>query len=244
MKSAVVIGSGPNGLSAAITMARAGWDVTVHEAADTVGGGVRSEELTFPGFVHDVCSAIHPLGRESPFFRDLELPVDWVQPEAPAAHPLDDGTAVTTERSLLVTAERLGEDRAAYLRLFNRIVPRWSVFEAFTTPGLVRPQLSQMPDGATYFWIARTVNREYGGWHAPRSMVAIGLGCEASRARELVYADGMDLESREAIVPVGLTCRLCERIECEQRAFPPLQHPLRVNANVRGVSFYAPPGGR
>jgi predicted transcriptional regulator/DNA-binding XRE family transcriptional regulator len=127
---------------------------------------------------------------------------------------------------------------------FSGACPRWSVFEAFTTPGLVRPQLSQMPDGATYFWISRTVNREYGGWHAPRSMVAIGLGCEASRARELVYADGVDLESREAVVPVGLTCRLCERMECEQRAFPPLQHPLRVNANVRGVSFYAPPGAR
>ena len=121
-------------------MARAGWEVTVHEAAETVGGGVRSEELTLPGFTHDVCSAIHPLGRESPFFRDLELPVDWVHPEAPAAHPLDDGTAVTTERSLLVTAERLGEDSAAYLRLFNRIVPRWSVFEPVVLgPFLPRP---------------------------------------------------------------------------------------------------------
>jgi predicted transcriptional regulator/DNA-binding XRE family transcriptional regulator len=129
---------------------------------------------------------------------------------------------------------------------FSGACPRWSVFEAFTTPGLIRTQLSQMPDGAAFFWIARTVNREYGGWHAPRSMVAIGLGCEASRARELVYADGVALESREARVPVGLTCRLCERMDCEQRAFPPLQHPLRVNANVRGVSFYAPvaPGPR
>jgi phytoene dehydrogenase-like protein len=140
VKRAVVIGSGPNGLAAAITMARAGWDVTVHEAAESVGGGVRSEELTLPGFVHDVCSAIHPLGRESPFFRDLELPVDWVQPEAPAAHPLDDGSAVTTERSLLATAERLGEDRAAYLRLFNRIVSRWSDFEPVVLgPFLPRP---------------------------------------------------------------------------------------------------------
>ena len=109
-----MIGSGPNGLAAAITMARAGWEVTVHEAEETVGGGVRSAELTLPGFVHDVCSAIHPLGRDSPFFRDLELPVEWIQPPAEAAHPLDDGTAVMTERSYLETAERLGEDRAAY----------------------------------------------------------------------------------------------------------------------------------
>ncbi len=123
---------------------------------------------------------------------------------------------------------------------FSGACPRWAVFESFTTPGRTRTQLSRMPDGATYFWIACTVTREYGGWHAPRSMVAVGLGCEAARARELVYADGIDLESREAVVPVGLTCRLCERMECEQRAFPTLQHRLQVNANVRGVSFYAP----
>jgi predicted transcriptional regulator len=127
---------------------------------------------------------------------------------------------------------------------FSGACPRWNVFEAFTTPGLIRTQLSQMPDGATYFWVARTVPREYGGYHAPRSMVAIAMGCEASRARELVYAEGMNLESREAVVPVGLTCRLCERTDCEQRAFPPLQHPLKVNADVRGVSFYAPVAGR
>lgn len=127
---------------------------------------------------------------------------------------------------------------------FSGACPRWNLFEAFTTPGLVRTQLSQMPDGATYFWIARTVNREGGGFHAPRSVLAIAMGCEASRARELVYADGVNLDAREAVVPVGLTCRLCERMDCEQRAFPPLQHPLKVNADVRGVSFYAPVQGR
>ena len=129
MSRAVVIGSGPNGLAAAVTMARAGWDVTVHEAAETVGGGVRSDELTLAGFVHDVCSAIHPLGRDSPFFRELELPVDWVQSPAEAAHPLDDGTAVTTERSYLETAERLGKDRAAYMRLFHPVVSDWARLE-------------------------------------------------------------------------------------------------------------------
>jgi phytoene dehydrogenase-like protein len=140
VKRAVVIGSGPNGLAAAITMARAGWEVTVHEAADTVGGGVRSEELTLPGFTHDVCSAIHPLGRDSPFFRDLELPVGWAQPDAPAAHPLDDGTAVITERSLLATAEGLADDRGPYLRLLNRLVSRWSDYEPVVLgPFLPRP---------------------------------------------------------------------------------------------------------
>jgi phytoene dehydrogenase-like protein len=140
VKRAVVIGSGPNGLAAAITMARAGWEVTVHEAAETVGGGVRSEELTLPGFTHDVCSAIHPLGRDSPFFRDLELPVGWAQPDAPAAHPLDDGTVVITERSLLATAEGLADDRAPYLRVFNRLVSRWSDYEPVVLgPFLPRP---------------------------------------------------------------------------------------------------------
>jgi phytoene dehydrogenase-like protein len=140
VKRAVVIGSGPNGLAAAITMARAGWEVIVHEAADTIGGGVRSEALTLPGFTHDVCSAIHPLGRDSPFFRNLELPVGWVQPDAPAAHPLDDGTAVTTERSLFATAEGLADDRGAYLRVFNRIVSRWSDYEPVVLgPFLPRP---------------------------------------------------------------------------------------------------------
>jgi phytoene dehydrogenase-like protein len=140
VKRADVIGSGPNGLAAAITMARAGWEVTVHEAAETVGGGMRSEELTLPGFTHDVCSAIHPLGRESPFFRDLKLPVAWAQPDAPAAHPLDDGTAALTERSLLATAEALGDDRGAYLRVFNRVVSDWSDYEPVVLgPFLPRP---------------------------------------------------------------------------------------------------------
>jgi predicted transcriptional regulator len=127
---------------------------------------------------------------------------------------------------------------------FSGACPRWNVFQAFTTPGLVRTQLSRMPDGATFFWVARTVSKEGGGYRAPRSVVALALGCEAARARELVYADGVDLDGPgAAVVPVGVTCRLCERADCEQRAFPTLQHPLAVNANVRGVSFYAPPGG-
>jgi predicted transcriptional regulator/transcriptional regulator with XRE-family HTH domain len=123
---------------------------------------------------------------------------------------------------------------------FSGACPRWTVFEAFTTPGLIRTQLSQMPDGTTYFWMARTVTKEGGAFHAPRSVLAIGLGCEISHARQLVYADGVDLSTHGAVVPVGVTCRLCERMDCEQRAFPPLQHPLTVNEDVRGASFYAP----
>src|SRR4051794_18809019 len=94
---AVIVGAGPNGLAAAITLARAGRSVLVLEARDTVGGGSRSAQFTLPGFVHDVCSAIHPLGVGSPFFRALPLRdfgLEWIEPPAPLAHPLDDGTAV------------------------------------------------------------------------------------------------------------------------------------------------------
>jgi phytoene dehydrogenase-like protein len=114
---AIVVGSGPNGLAAAITLAEAGRRVLVLEAAETVGGGCRSAELTLPGFVHDVCSAVHPLVAGSPFFRSLplaEMGVELAHPEAPLAHPLPDGTAVTLERSVTATAARLGPDGAAY----------------------------------------------------------------------------------------------------------------------------------
>ena len=123
---------------------------------------------------------------------------------------------------------------------FSGACPRWNVFQAFLTPGMIRTQVSQMPDGTTYFWVARSVYKEGGGYHAPRTPLAIAIGCEVGHARKMVYADGMDLESREAVVPVGLTCRLCERTDCEQRAFPPIQHPLAVEENVRGISFFAP----
>src|SRR5690349_5276396 len=96
-RDAVVVGAGPNGLAAAITLARAGHSVTVFEAAPTVGGGMRSAELTLPGFIHDVCSAVHPLGIGSPFFRATPLDrfgLQWIQPAAPLAHPFDDGSAV------------------------------------------------------------------------------------------------------------------------------------------------------
>src|SRR5919107_4916349 len=121
---AVVVGAGPNGLAAAIELARNGRSVAVLEANDRVGGGARSGELTLPGFVHDLGSAIHPLGFASPFFRDLPLGehgLEWVHPAAPLAHPFDDGTAVVLERSIEATAAALGPDAAAYRRLMGPI---------------------------------------------------------------------------------------------------------------------------
>jgi phytoene dehydrogenase-like protein len=122
---ALVIGSGPNGLAAAIVLLQAGIDVEVREAADHLGGGLHSAVLTLPGFVHDVCASVLPLAVGSPFFRPLELPVEWVHPAAPAAHPLDDGTAVVLERGVDETVEGLGRDGAAYRRLVESLADAW-----------------------------------------------------------------------------------------------------------------------
>lgn len=124
---------------------------------------------------------------------------------------------------------------------FSGACPRWNVHASFMQPGFIRTQLSRMPDGTTYFCIARTVRREGGGFRVPQSRLAIGLGCDVAHARELVYADGVNLENLEAAVPIGPTCRLCERTDCRERAFPPLQSRLNVDENVRGLSFYQAP---
>ncbi len=123
---------------------------------------------------------------------------------------------------------------------FSGGCPRWNIFAAFGTPGLTRVQLSRTTDGVAYFSVARTVAKGRGAFKSAHTVHAIELGCELRYAKELVYADGVDLENLDAAVPIGVTCRLCERMDCEQRAVPPMQHPLRVDENVRSASFYAP----
>jgi phytoene dehydrogenase-like protein len=122
---AVVVGSGPNGLTAAVALARAGRSVLVLEAAETICGGVRTQELTEPGYRHDVCSAAFPLALASPYLRTLGLErygLRFVHPPAPLAHPLDDGTAAMLERSVAATAEGLGAAGAAYRRIVDPLV--------------------------------------------------------------------------------------------------------------------------
>ncbi len=125
---AVIVGAGPNGLAAAVTLARAGRRVLVLEANDTVGGAARSAALTRPGFVHDLGSAVHPMGVASPFFRTLPLErygLEWVHPHVPMAHPLEGGRAAVLYRSLEETARALGRDGAAYRRPMAPLARRW-----------------------------------------------------------------------------------------------------------------------
>ena len=173
---AVVVGSGPNGLSAAIVLARAGRRVTVLEGSKTVGGGCRSEELTLPGFVHDTCSTVHALALASPFLSSLPLAdhgLELVHPDAPLAHPLDDGSAVLLERSVEETAGGLGADADAYRRLFDPLVR--------TAPELMREILGPLRPPRHPLVLAR---------FAPAAMrSAVGLArsrFEGERARALL----------------------------------------------------------
>jgi phytoene dehydrogenase-like protein len=170
--SCSVIGSGPNGLAGAIRLAQSGCSVTVYEAEGTYGGGCRSAELTLPGFVHDVCSAVHPLAAGSPFFRSLTLRqhgLTWVYPDICLAHPLDDGSAALLERSIGATAATLGVDSQAYTRLLSSLVPDWNWF----CNVLMHPvRIALHPIGASRFGHSalqsalQLVDRHFQGTHA------------------------------------------------------------------------------
>ncbi|AWI31765.1 short-chain fatty acyl-CoA regulator family protein [Streptomyces tirandamycinicus] len=109
--------------------------------------------------------------------------------------------------------------------------PLWNVYEAFAAPGRIHVQIAEMPDGQRYLWTARAITRHRGGWGEPGKTFAIGLGCEIRHAHRLVYSDGLDLDSASAATPIGMGCRVCERLDCPQRAAPPLGHPLRIDHN-------------
>lgn len=131
---------------------------------------------------------------------------------------------------------------------FSGVCGLWNVHAAFLQPGVVRVQICKQLNGRTVFAIARTVRRRAGAYHTPAILHSVGIGCDIADARRLAYADGMDLTNPTLAVPIGITCRLCARVSCAARAAPSIHQPLRIDENVRGVSFFASPdassGGR
>ena len=174
---AIVVGSGPNGLAAAIVLAREGHSVRVYEAQPTIGGGARSAELTRPGFVHDMASTVHALALLSPFLKSLPLSqvgLQFAHPEAPFAHPLDDGTAVVVERSIDATVSALGlRDGRAYGKLVMPLVEQWStLMEALLGPFSVRHPITMAKFGRHAIRSAEGLARTLFASERARAMVA------------------------------------------------------------------------
>jgi phytoene dehydrogenase-like protein len=227
---AVVVGAGPNGLAAAITLLRPGRSVTVLEAAATVGGGARSAALTMPGFVHDVCSAIYPFGRSSRFFRDAGLDrhsLRWIEPPASIGHPLDDGSAVILRREVDATAATLGPDSEAYRRTIGPLVRDWDrllpdVLAPFHVPLSPPSAIRLARFGLLAIRSATSIARRFRGERA-RALLAgaaahsqLGLTEPVSAAAGLVmlasaHADGWPF-------PAGGAGRLVEALAAEVAA--------------------------
>ncbi|MGH8914645.1 MAG: phytoene desaturase family protein [Acidimicrobiia bacterium] len=168
---AVVIGAGPNGLSAAAELSRHGKRVLVVEQADEIGGGTRTEELTLPGYAHDICAAIHPLGVASPFFRDLGLDVEWAHPPIPFTHPLGEGRAGVVQRDVEKTAASFGADAAHYRRILRPLVEAAdAVMEDFLGP------MTLVPDNPGSF--VKLASRGA----LPASIIASGFSSDEARA--------------------------------------------------------------
>ncbi|MBW3552733.1 MAG: NAD(P)/FAD-dependent oxidoreductase [Gemmatimonadetes bacterium] len=187
---AVVVGGGPNGLSAAIVLARAGLSVVVLEAREEVGGGCRSAELTEPGFIHDICAAIHPMGVVSPLFRTLpleEFGLEWAYPELAVAHPFGDGTAAVLRPSLEETARGLGEDARSYTKLLEPFVDRSDdVFQDILRPiRFPRHPILMARFGIRALWSAESlIGRRFEG----REARALFAGCASHSFVPLDFA--------------------------------------------------------
>lgn len=205
MFDAVIVGSGPNGLVAAVTLATAGKRVLVLEAADTIGGGARTAELTLPGIRHDVCSSVHPLTASSPALNALALAdLNWSQPPIPMAHPLDSGDAAVLLREATATAQRLGRDGDAYRRTFGSVARHWEHSLNFA----LNPPLTALrhPFAGARFgrlalqpasWIAHRFKTDTG-----RALVA-GLGAHAAVPLTRIATAGVALTLGAAAHTVG-----------------------------------------
>ena len=206
---AVVVGSGPNGLAAAITLARGGRSVLVLEADEAVGGGTRSVESTLPGFVHDRCSAVHPLGASSPAFAEWPLAehgLTWAHADVAVAHPLDDGSAAAVTRSLDETAAAMGVDRRAWLRLVGRMAQRWDIYSDLWLSPLLRVPSHPLELARSGPWLmqpARTLARlAFKGDHAKAAVA--GFAAHAVVPLEHVFTGGAGLVFNAAAHAVGM----------------------------------------
>lgn len=124
---------------------------------------------------------------------------------------------------------------------FSRVggaCPLWNIYEAFTSPGKILTQIATVPDGKSYFWIARTMSRNIGGYGSPGKTFTVGLGCELRHARRLIHSTGLDLDDRAAATPIGMGCKVCERPACSQRAFPTIGKQLTVDENTSTFVLY------
>lgn len=178
---AVVVGSGPNGLSAAIRLAQENLKVVILEASDTIGGGTRTLELTEPGFLHDICSAVHPTAAGSPFFNTLNLSefgLEWVQPPYPFAHPLERDKSVFVSRSLEMTLEGLGPDAKAYEKLLRKFIKQWDSLskDIFGTLRIPSQPLKMARFGLYGLLSAETLSNSVFKFERTRAMFA---GCAA-----------------------------------------------------------------
>ncbi|GAA4762921.1 NAD(P)/FAD-dependent oxidoreductase [Streptomyces sanyensis] len=209
MLDAVVVGAGPNGLTAAAELARRGFSVAVFEALGTVGGGARTEELTLPGFRHDPCSAVHPLGVGSPAFAGMPLArhgLEWIHPELPLAHPFPDGTAAVLSRSVAETALSLGPgDAGAYRRMLAPYTGHWDTLAAdfLRTPwdGLPRDPLRFARFGLDAIRPSTWLARRFGG-DKGRALMA-GLAAHAIAPTSGVATGGVALMFALAAHEVG-----------------------------------------
>jgi len=116
--------------------------------------------------------------------------------------------------------------------------PRWNVYSAFTRPGKIQAAVSKMSNGEKYVCIARTVEKGIGRFGQSKSILSIGLGCEAKYAKDFIYTENMDIANKKTEIPIGVSCRTCDRLDCSQRAFPPLHKKFDVDINNRGVSVF------
>lgn len=207
MIDAIVIGSGPNGLAAAITLARAGRSVRVYEAQPTIGGGTRSAELTEPGYVHDVCATVHAMGLASPFLRSLPLAehgLEFVHPEFAFAHPLDDGSALTVRRSLSETADALpASDARAYRKLLAPFVDHTdALMEALLAPIGRHPSLLLARFGMSAIRSAQGLAASRFGDDATRAMIA-GVAAHSMVPLDMLATGGYTLALLVAAHAVG-----------------------------------------